>query len=821
MGELGVAATIRLPRVDFNHDEPRLSAVSETDSASTPGRVIVVAGAASQLGLHFIRLLIESRDFNSILVRGLVPAAPTRNTNRARQDEQLQMVRRALDRFCAEDTTRRVELVSVPYCSHGYTSAAVDATVGSSLDSRLGVRPGTLLRSQCLQRTALREAMSGCLYVISCWGSELQSVFRSNGELGVGDGARGVADVVGAEYGSVASLLSEAARQSAVQFVHVSAILGDSAGSSGSDIRRGFGRWWSSWSLSAMLYRSTNEEALLWKKRAEILVRRAGAAVSSGGCGLPYTIIRLAPLRPRMRPKRGGSAMLYNDAIAVGSSATAEVTISQIVGSTVCRRRDTLTHSCLSDPQLHRGPIWEPCRPRPKLVNGGEDWPQDVQAAASGLATAVEAVSSDSAAALQLDPVDAARVVLFCMGNSATLRTSFEVRGRTDGTDATGDDTSDGRTDRRSASDQLPDLLAPLLPDDELDLPKVDDEAFSLYPTSSSLKLGAASTGMATPLSHGSGVESRSLSLPASQAAASSCCTVALVRVAPWSRVVAAEKIAVIDDSTDARTTHPLAREGEWEPFICYKVQLQMVVPQIQTGATDTQDLASYASAVATDESASAHGSLSFECSGTKPSGELQDWVVCFRYRDFSRLQEVLEDNLTGRQRQQKVWAQQLRQKHNATPTFMQEEKEQIHGTRMAMVPAAGLPVGGEAVAAAADAVLDRATRLEDDEKLVSELRALLPPSRWFKTDNAVVLERRTALQAYLDVALQAKPSDRTLEPVGSTGCVSDAANDAATGAGAAANFSQYAECTGDLVQRWVSVAFARCGSVRPSAAET
>ena len=82
-----------------------------------------------------------------------------------------------------------------------------------------------------------------------------------------------------------------------------------------------------------------------------------------------------------------------------------------------------------------------------------------------------------------------------------------------------------------------------------------------------------------------------------------------------------------------------------------------------------------------------------------------------------------------GRQRQQKVWAQQLRQKQMVTPTFMQEEKEQTQGTGMAVVSAAGLPLGGEAVAAAADAVHDSAKRLEDDEKLVKQLRALLPPS--------------------------------------------------------------------------------------------
>ena len=47
------------------------------------------------------------------------------------------------------------------------------------------------------------------------------------------------------------------------------------------------------------------------------------------------------------------------------------------------------------------------------------------------------------------------------------------------------------------------------------------------------------------------------------------------------------------------------------------------------------------------------------------------------------------------------------------------------------------------------------AERLEDDKRLVSKLRALLPPSRWFKTDHAVVLERKVGMQAYLDVALQ------------------------------------------------------------------
>eukprot|EP01046_Picozoa_sp_COSAG06_P022368 COSAG06_NODE_1732_length_8553_cov_3.445470_1_plen_364_part_00 len=306
---VGVAATIRLPSFDFQ-TEPALDSDSTSawaNQGSAGAGVIVVAGAATQLGLHFIRLLIESRDFGSILVRGLVPVAPS--TRRAdAPDEYLRNARRALDRFCGEDTARRVELVSVPYFAHRHTSVAVDGTVGSCLDARLGIRPGTLLQSQCLQRAALRKAMEGCLYVISCWGSELQPVFRtSGGELGDGDGGRGVADVVGAEYGSVASLLSEAARESAVHFVHVSAILGQSSYDRPGS-RWELGRWWSSWSLSALLYRSKNEEALLWKERAEHLVRRAGAAPSAGGCGLPYTIIRLAPLRAKSRLERGGAA---------------------------------------------------------------------------------------------------------------------------------------------------------------------------------------------------------------------------------------------------------------------------------------------------------------------------------------------------------------------------------------------------------------------------------------------------------------------------------------------------------------------------------
>eukprot|EP01043_Picozoa_sp_COSAG02_P010128 COSAG02_NODE_351_length_24060_cov_13.046910_2_plen_788_part_00 len=787
MTELGVSATIRLPSFDFNEDERPSRGGAAADSAwasscSAGAGVVVVAGAATQLGLHFIRLLIESRDFGSILVRGLVPSTPTADS--AMPDEQLRKARRALDRFCGEDTARRVDLVSVPYFSHGYASVAVDSTVGSSLDPRLGIRPGTLLQSQCLQRAALRKAMTGCLYVISCWGSELQPVFRSNGgELGDGDGARGVADVVGAEYGSIASLLSEAARQSAVHFVHVSAILGQSF-DSGSEQRGGIRRWWSSWSLSALLYRSTNEQALLWKERAEHLVRRAGAPESCGGCGLPYTIIRLAPLTPRMRTKRIGSALLYSDAIAVGSSATAEVTISQIAGSTACRRRTAIGRSADLE-QLHWGPIWEPRRPRPVFAEGGEAMLTD-----PGLETS-------ASAALKLDPVDAARVVLFCMGNSATLGTSFEVCGREIDNDAGSGSSIDARSESRSAAVVLPDLLAPLLPDDELQLPNSDDEAF-LLSSSSSQRTPMSMWGDTSQTSNDQAVSS---------------CAVTVVRVAPWSRVIAAEKIALIDDSNNARIPHPLARDNEWEPFVCYTVMMQLVLPLVQaqtgTSAVDTRGHVPHFPAVTADASAGA--STSVEC---KPSGELQDWLVCFRFTDFVRLQEALERNISDRQQQQDACTHQLQQEQqHVTHFFMDEQQEWEHGTAASI---RGSPLRGEAAAAASCTESHTAEILKGDRKLVTGLRALLPPSRWFKTEDAVVLERRAALQAYLDLALQAKVSDRITEPVCFSTSVGAAVSHVAASPGDAD-----VHCSGDLVQRWVSTAFARCASVRASSADT
>ena len=84
------------------------------------------------------------------------------------------------------------------------------------------------------------------------------------------------------------------------------------------------------------------------------------------------------------------------------------------------------------------------------------------------------------------------------------------------------------------------------------------------------------------------------------------------------------------------------------------------------------------------------------------------------------------------------------------------------------------------------------------------ELRALLPPSRFFKIEDAVVLGRRTALQAYLDLALQAKPSDVLLDCTPAS--VGTAVPKVAVSPGDAD-----AQCAGDLVQRWVSIAFARC----------
>ena len=149
-GGFGVSATIRLPSFSFEEDhlsfggaEGGASASSDDSAWASKGSagagVIVVAGAATQLGLHFIRLLIESRDFGSILVRGLVPAPPRSaepaSVAKLRASLAVANARASLDRFCGEDTSLRVELVAVPYV-HASVVVEVDGTVGTSLDPR-------------------------------------------------------------------------------------------------------------------------------------------------------------------------------------------------------------------------------------------------------------------------------------------------------------------------------------------------------------------------------------------------------------------------------------------------------------------------------------------------------------------------------------------------------------------------------------------------------------------------------------------------------------------------------------------------------------
>ena len=682
-GSFGVPTRIRLPSFSWD-DDLRLSGGGGSSAgpsdATAPGS-IVVAGATTQLGMHFIRLLIESQDFGTILVRGLVPAEPPSSgatSSDSGASRAVEAARAELDSFCGEDTSRRVHLSAIPYFTHGHAAVAVDGTVGSSLDPRLGILGGTLLQAQCLQRAALTKAMAGCLYVLCCWGSELQSAFRSASSAGAGGAESGDAGVVGTEFGSVASLLSEAARQSAAHFVHISAVLGQAAAPEHADADEGdrpglwrlWSDWWSSWSLSTLLYRSTNEEALVWKERAERLVRRAGAAT---GCGLPYTIIRLAPLRrrarlERQRAKRGS----LGKSAGVGSSASADVVITQFPGRRQAAARARPSDRCY-------GPIWERPAHRPYLSAdefAGEDAWSEGTAVGGGSGGGMDA----------LDPVDAARVALFCIGNAGTVGTSFEVRGRDT-------EPEDEARQARGSMTLLSDLLADLIPDREL----IEEES-------------PHDEGSASWQAHG----------PA-------------VRVAPWSRICSARVIVMADrapasppssptliaqDDDGERALecrrHPLAREGEWEPFVCYTVQMHKVLLQ-PNPADDAEGSGCWRVRLA-EGADGARWRVVIEREGReaadhKPSGVLQTCFVRFRYSDFARLQEVLEEHVTR--------------------------------------PDAG-------AGAAADA--DDAAKVEA-ERTVAELRQLLPARRWLKTETAVVEERRRGLQVYLDRVLQLPPA--------------------------------------------------------------
>eukprot|EP01046_Picozoa_sp_COSAG06_P022369 COSAG06_NODE_1732_length_8553_cov_3.445470_2_plen_529_part_00 len=515
---------------------------------------------------------------------------------------------------------------------------------------------------------------------------------------------------------------------------------------------------------------------------------------------------------------------------------------------------------------------------------------------------------------LKLDPVDAARVVLFCMGNSGALGTSFEVRGRSDEAVA-----EESATAVAAATLLLPDLMAPLLPDSELHIPSQfeDDET---VPSEQQLAEGRA------------GDVSRQQQL--------------LVRVAPWCKIVGAEKVVyplIGSDGSDSsgggrgggqRTRHPLAREREWEPFICYTVRMQLVLPMAaaqraaatpadddagenvnvdvvgdgtnasrgedgaarkseggmeaaepEAGGNEAEAEAEGSTAgslvplplsprssssepeeaeVAVEEEADAShgvtntnpdsssgngtggtggtGSSSKDEFDLKPSGELQEWFVRFRFTDFLRLQEALEEDIARRQELyvQSVLARQERQR--------QEEKEDRAESASAPAPTVLGQNGSveSTVEVQADAEKqeqekkkeeeeEEGFRLRVDSELVDELRALLPPARWLKTEHAVVLERRTSLQAYLDTALQAKrlPPPATItaitadstdqghqaspddsSPVVSTGAVADGSGSGSGGGGGGSTTSSTiysGRCSDEIVQRWVSAAFLRC----------
>jgi hypothetical protein len=390
------------------------------------------------------------------------------------------------------------------------------------------------------------------------------------------------------------------------------------------------------------------------------------------------------------------------------------------------------------------------------------------------------------------------------------------------------------------------------------------------------------------------------------------------------------------------RTRHPLAREGEWEPFICYTVRMQLVLPlpmaainaaqraaatpaddgagenftaaagdgsddvgdggnasrgdedgaprkseggmeavepeaggneaEAEAGGNEAETEGSTAgslvplplspqsslepeeAALVQQEADASHGVTntnpdSSSGNGTggtggtgssstckdefdiKPSGELQEWFVRFRFTDFLRLQEALEEDIARRQELyvHSILARQERQR--------QEEKKNRAESAPAVLEENGSVES--TVNVQADAKEEEEEKVEEEEKgfrlrvdseLVDELRALLPPARWLKTEHAVVLERRAALQAYLDTALQAKrlppppattcqcitaitTADSTAQghqaspPVGSTGAIADGSG------GGGGGSSTGGRCSDEIVQHWVSAAFLRCAT--------
>eukprot|EP01051_Picozoa_sp_SAG22_P004950 SAG22_NODE_281_length_13064_cov_13.367605_3_plen_344_part_00 len=232
------------------------------------GSAIVVAGVDSDVGLHFIRLLNESPDFAGLPVRGLV-LVNGHGFDAQRDREAVVAARRRLDDFCGEDTAGRVALLPVAFCSTNLGGSG-DATVGGGLSagSMAGLRPGLLTRADCLHPPTLRAAMGHCAYVVCCGGRELRYGTAIRSALAGGDEAHTSRRL---ECGAVASLLSEAARVGAAQFLLLSSI----------HVLRPR-------SLPAMFFDTAHDSVLRWKLEAERLARSCA--------GLPYTVARLGGL---------------------------------------------------------------------------------------------------------------------------------------------------------------------------------------------------------------------------------------------------------------------------------------------------------------------------------------------------------------------------------------------------------------------------------------------------------------------------------------------------------------------------------------------
>lgn len=80
---------------------------------------------------HFIRLLTESPDFAALEVRGLV-LVPAHGFDAQRDRDAVAVARRRLDDFCGENTSGRVALLAVAFCSKKLGGNS-DATVGGGV----------------------------------------------------------------------------------------------------------------------------------------------------------------------------------------------------------------------------------------------------------------------------------------------------------------------------------------------------------------------------------------------------------------------------------------------------------------------------------------------------------------------------------------------------------------------------------------------------------------------------------------------------------------------------------------------------------------